>query len=81
MASPAVDAQLRLPEPILTPQDIRAASVARGYRWCVSCGQWYHRSAEGNHQQCGHRRRRRRGNENKEGGAGGTVCPYLEREC
>jgi len=33
----------------LTPQDIRAVAVARGYHWCTGCGCWYHESAEGRH--------------------------------
>jgi len=44
---------------ILTPQDIRAVAVARGYRWCLCCGSWYHESAAEAHTYCGPRRKRR----------------------
>lgn len=63
VARPAVaTATQRRHGPILTPQDIRALSVARGYRWCLCCGSWYHESAEGRHGTFTCKRRRRHDN-------------------
>jgi len=53
---------------ILTPQDIRSVAVARGYRWCVPGGHWYHKSAEAQHGgfRCKVRRRSREARDDRE---------------
>jgi len=59
LALPFGDAPQSAHAAILTPQDIRAVSVARGFRWCVPGGHWFHKSADGGNHQCGRKRRRR----------------------